>query len=216
MRHRLTILALCLCFIPFSGAVGDADSLSAGPVIEETKTEYAKRLSAKANVLALEELARMSAAELVYRNQSKLYTTMSPVQDRPIGAYLKLYRDYKAYSIVDIYWSDSILAPISFEIRYIYDLIGTIPRPLLRETSKAVSEKDSIFQILGTYGLTRWYECDSDGNYLGNLSVLPDRPDYYSPGLQPTEDRAAASNPRPRITPEERSIYRGRGSATSH
>lgn len=209
MRRGFTITTLCFGLFLSSWGLARPDPGPEEPVSPETNAQYAKRMRVKARDLALEELARMSAADLVYRNQSELHTRESLMMNTRTGVYVKLYRDFKAYSIIDIYRSDSIMAPISFEIRYTYDIIGTTPRQMEDTDSEALSQRDSVYEDLGTYQLTRWYECDEDGNYLGNLPVLPSRPDFYTLGRQPSEGTRALRNPRPKGKPVARPVSRG-------
>lgn len=144
--------------------------------------EYAARLEQKARELAELELARMAAAEMIYRNKAVFQKSQVDLTGGFVaesGAYVKIYRNFKGYHIEDIYQSGSLKYPIAYEIHYDYDVLATTPRGNHLPNAEELAQQDHEYEILRQGTLVRRYRCDTDGNYEGGLPELPPRPDLF-------------------------------------
>ena len=146
---------------------------------------YTKHLIDQATKLGEREIARMSAAELIYRNQSFLNESAikGDVLAPGFGMYLKIYRSFTGFKIKDIYRSESFLYPVAYDIEYDFDLLGTTPRVYSDPKSVELSAADTQFNLIGRYNLTRRYKVDAQGNYTGTLPELPPRANFSTRGL---------------------------------
>ena len=117
------------------------------------------------------------------------------------GVYIKLYRNFTGYEVVDIYRSDSLIRPIAYAIRFYYKILATAPQHIDLPNAKELAEQDNTFSLLSKHNLTRYYACDVNGDYMGNLPDVPARPNYYrrfhDPGPEPGTMRANPLPPAP-------------------
>ena len=82
-----------------------------------TRADYADFLRGEAVKLAEAELARLSAIELVYRNKVYYHSFSIPQTWLKGGAYVKMYRQFTDYSVVNITHTTSLLHPVAFSRR---------------------------------------------------------------------------------------------------
>lgn len=146
---------------------------------QSTLGDFRVTMLEQAESLAAEELARLSAIELLYKNIPQLQMATIPVEERRIGGWVKSYRKYTGYEINDIYRSDSYLYPIIFEISYQFDQFHTETRDFKNVRSQGISMNDKKFTLLKKDSLIRRYRCDENGVYLKNLPELPPRPSIF-------------------------------------
>lgn len=148
------------------------------------RSEYAEYLSDKAGKLAQRELARLSAIELMYRNKTYYHEFFYAGVGIQGGAYAKLYRQFTDYTLIDITHSDSLLRPITFAYEFTYDLIGTDPVVIGYQDPKSAREAhaNQDFHFYRTGTVKRRYDCDENGEPLGDLPLPPPRPNYWDNG----------------------------------
>lgn len=158
--------------------------------------EYARHLQAKAGKLAEAEISRLSAAEMIYRNEAKLYTTHVPITMELTGGWTKLYREYTNYDVFDVYRSESLIYPVTIELRFEYDLVGTPYRSIHGSESMKQAQTDTDYSVVRSGTLIRRYRCDALGDYVGKIPDLPPRPHYFE-DQDPTAAQGAGSNPYP-------------------
>jgi len=182
---------VCLMAVTGCGESMDTTVAAVDEVILEVETEKADesmlssmndfRLTMidKAETLAHEELSRLAAVELLYKNISQLQTEKIPVEERQVGGWVKSYRKYTGYEINDIYRSDSYLHPVVFEISYQFDQFHTPIRDFKDLKSQGISMKDKKFSLLKKASIIRRYRCDENGDYLGDLPQMPPRPSIF-------------------------------------
>lgn len=180
--------ALAACDRPNLVAVDPAHSSpavevgAAPPSIDRDSADdrYREMLIEKANHLARREIARMSAAELLYRNAPTTHRIVSADLGPNIGVHTKIYRAFNNYEITDIVRSDSYLNPVTYEITYTYDLLATEPRSLSTPDAEKLVRSDAQFKVLASKRMTRRYSANYDGDFEGGLPGLPPRPDFYT------------------------------------
>lgn len=161
---------------------GEAVSLA---VAHDALAHHAESIRAKAEAFAQAELARMNAAEMMYRNKVTLHEITIPASGNISRVKVKMYREFTGYEVVDIYRSDSVLAPIVYEIKYQYNLYSTPARNSANKVEYELAEHDTKFFLDGQYAITRRYPCAPNGEYAGTLPPLPPRPDFFAKGADP-------------------------------
>ncbi len=136
----------------------------------------------KAEELAKSELARLAAAEMIYRN--KVYDHIYFDEDNGVrtDVLMKYYRNFHDMEVLDVKRTDSLLYPVEFEIRYDFDMLGTKevagPPNTLTELAKSV-KNDNAFQLYISDSLVRTYRCGETGECaVMNPDSLP-RPNYW-------------------------------------
>lgn len=138
----------------------------------------------KARALAEGELARLSAAEMMYRNRVFLHSYSYPSAGLQSFAYTKRYREFKDFEIVDIVKSESLLRPYRISIRYNFDIVGTDGVHVTRLNPKAaqLAAQDHRFRRFRSDSIVLDYDCDQDGEPLS--AALPNlaRPNYFEVG----------------------------------
>jgi hypothetical protein len=147
--------------------------------VQASMGEFRVAMLHKAETLAEEEMARLAAIELLYKNISEMQMEIIPAELRRVGGWVKSYRKYTGYEINDIYRSDSYLNPIVFEIAYQFDQFHTEVRTWENMKSQGLSMKDKKFKMIKKDALIRRYRCDENGDYLGNLPEMPPRPSIF-------------------------------------
>jgi hypothetical protein len=180
-----------------SGNTASRADASAGGVGVEA---FREMLRSKAEDIAERDLARMMAAELLYRNVAEYFEPIHRGRQMSVPLWVKQYRHYRSYEIADIYRSDSYLYPIVYEIHYLYDYLHTARREILQTpNAKEVAMKDQDFRISQSGALIRRYRCDADGNYIGDLPEFPPRPtfEFYPTGRRIPERNEGIPNPIP-------------------
>lgn len=139
-------------------------------------------LKERARGLAESELARLSAIEMLYRNQAYYYEYTMP--GMTTGAYAKLYRQFTGYEIVDIERSDSLLRPLTFTVSYRFDLIGTEAISVQQENAKSAraAKSDHSYRLYTSGDVVQRYTCTEDGSLAGPAPVPLERPNYWETG----------------------------------
>lgn len=181
------------CTDPGDPSKGGMQRLDAS--LEPTQAEreaYTARLMEKGRALAERELARMAAAELTYRNQTEFHALPSVLAESASGSYVKMYRNFTAYEIEDIYRSESYLFPVAYQVRFDYDLLWTTSRPSSNPKSAALSQDDTHFSVRSRSSVTRRYRANRNGDYQGDLPDLPPRPELFKRGPADSAERGAA------------------------
>jgi hypothetical protein len=147
----------------------------------------AAALMARATALAEDELVRLNAAEMVYRNKVYVHTyTMEAFASNPARQYMKLYREFTGYEIEDIERTPSLLKPVKFLIRFDFDLVGTRGEGGNPHDPAVIRrvQGDHAFIVHGRESLTREYICDAGGRVVSE-PPSPERPNIYSsPGTK--------------------------------
>lgn len=143
--------------------------------------EYVSRLVAMANQLAADEFARLSAAEMIYRNDTYYYENTSLNPGSVSGAYAKLYRQFVDFEVADIVESRSIIYPVTVIVEYHFELLGTRSVPVSgRDIGSAeTAQSDHRFVVQGQGVIRRRYVCDAAGKVLPGIARILDRPDYW-------------------------------------
>lgn len=172
-QHIGRVLIL-LCAVFMLSGCGDtaSDSSSNTP---DTLLE----LQQKADRFAQSELARYNAAELIYKNIPELHTTRVPINNQLIQGWTKTYRRFTDYEVVDIVHSESILAPIQYEINFHYEQYNTPYRKTDQPTAQEQCENDFRYELRFTDSLIRHFDCDEKGDLLEGVSEIPERPLYF-------------------------------------
>lgn len=125
---------------------------------------YADFIWEKANAFAESEMARMAAADMLYRDRTRLFESNVPVLGTPTGLYTKVYRHFTDYEVSDITQSESILNPVAFHIRFDYEVVSSPLRRYELEGAPELSQADRDHYILEGRSLERIYLCDEAGN----------------------------------------------------
>ncbi len=155
-----------------------------GQPVGMDRADYAAYLMVEAAKLAESELARLSAIELVYRNKLYYHSFYIPGTYNKGGAYVKMYREFTDYSIVDISHSVSILHPISVLVEFNYDIVATDPvlvdgediagaRTARNRANPNFFRRDSV---------RMYYPCDELGVPELPLPAQLARPNYWDKG----------------------------------
>ena len=103
MRCLLIIPALSLTLL--AGCANKSD---------KTGDDHVGQLREKASIIGQQELARFNAADLLYKNIPELHTTIVPIIERKRHIWVKTYRRYSDFEVLDITRTQSLLAPIAF------------------------------------------------------------------------------------------------------
>lgn len=141
----------------------------------------------KAHALAELELARLSAAEMIYRNKvwGHVYTNEDNGNRNEIV--MKYYRNFLRTEVVDVKRTDSLLYPVEFIIRYDFDYLGTQGENANYSTLAQVAnnvKKDNAFQVIASDSLVRQYRCDGNAECDTIVPDLLPRPNFWN--LNPT------------------------------
>lgn len=136
----------------------------------------------KAQQLAKSELARLSAAEMIYRNRvcDHVYTS----QDRGIRTdmVMKFYRNFRNAEVVDVKRTDSLLYPVEFVIRYDFDSLGTQGEAAsytnLAQAAKKV-KNDNVFKVFASDSMVLTYECNALGECDTAIPEFLPRPNFW-------------------------------------
>jgi hypothetical protein len=146
---------------------------------KETGAKYSERLLEKANTLATNELIRFNAIEMLYRNIPEKHSMILPGTNQKNGGWVKTYRRFTSYSIIDVTQTNSLINPITFDISYSFDVFGSQFRQDSIENAQEVSQKDSAYKKRYSGTLEKRYLCDENGDTLLNQLSLPERPRYF-------------------------------------
>jgi len=134
-----------------------------------------------ANELGAAELAKLAAAEMVYRNRTYAYVLNTG--DTNINyVFGKYFRQFRGFEVLDVERSSSLLHPAKYRIRYDFDLLGTFMRTGRPNdtAAQAASLKDYVFLKDGQDSLTREYLSDIDSKPLDTYSPFLERPNYWA------------------------------------
>ena len=140
----------------------------------ETPAQYAERLRVSASELAQSELSRLAAAEFVYRGNAMPQTHLLAMGGSAT-LFMKIYRNFTGFQVLAIDETNSMLNPISIEIRYDYDLVATKPA---RTTAESL--EDMEYRPIDEFYIRRLYACDSDGHTVEELPPFPPRAEYWA------------------------------------
>lgn len=158
MRRAGTLISL-LCTGLAVVVVGCVETVD-----PDSGRDYADFLREKANRFAESEMARMAAADMIYRHRVRLFESNVPVLGTPTGLYTKVYRHFTDFEVTDITKSESILNPIAFHIRFDYEVVSSPLRRYELEGARELSQADRDFYIIEGRSLRRVYLCDEAGN----------------------------------------------------
>ena len=152
--------------------------------VVESSNEYAEPavLIEKANALGKSEIARLAAAEMIYRNKVYIHAfQLDGSSGQPIRLFMKLYRQFTGYEVVDIERSSSVLRPLKISIRFNYDRIGT--RDVKGNTGdtelRSQVEADVAFITHDSESIVREYPCNAQGEVVKLPSPVLDRPNFW-------------------------------------
>ncbi len=189
----LSILALGCSQTNLSGS---SSSPPAAPSPAIRSKAFVDMLKEKAADLAEADLTRFNVADAAYKAKVQLHTQDLPMGET--GIYIKMYRHFTGYEVRDIYRSDSLIYPIAYAIRFYYEIVATAPQHMDLPGAEEKAKRDNEFKVVSKHSITRYYACDDDGDYAGNLPEVPARPNYYTrfQGIDP-EPGAVRPNPLP-------------------
>lgn len=157
---------LCVSLVVCCGGPRDEGS---GPNAEIDD----RALQIRADELAQSEIARLAAEALLHRSRATLHETRLPVIGSKVGVYLKIYREFTGYEVVDIVRSNSVLYPIEMVIRFDFDVLATEVRGMSEPDAQVHAQADFRFRVFRQNSVTRRYRCDSQGNTADTLPELP-------------------------------------------
>jgi hypothetical protein len=134
-----------------------------------------------ANELAVTELAKFKELEERYSSRVRFYKNRAHPFNPESGVYIKWYREFSGYEVLDIMQSNSVLRPIIYEVRFDYTFMHT--KWLSSLDADEFLDKDPLrdaraeteFRADGVYSLYRRYPCNRAGEYLGGLNPIPPR-----------------------------------------
>ena len=132
-----------------------------------------RALLARAEKLAQSEIARLAAEALVYRSNAELHETRLPVIGSKVGVYVKMYREFTGYEVVDIVRSNSVLYPVEIAIRFDFDVLATEVRGSGEPDAQRHAQADYRFRVFRQDSVRRRYRCDLEGNPVDILPELP-------------------------------------------
>lgn len=183
MKSALVVATATLVF--FAPLLAFAADPAPGSVNKSTSSyDFAEPqvLAQKAEALAKADLAKMAAAEMVYRNHVFIHVfQLQAGTNVPTYLFMKLYRSFSGYEVVDIEKTSSVLRPIKFTIRYDADRIGTRDIKASKENQEALqqAERDKAFMARDKESITRQYYCDAQGNVIEAPSPILPRPNFW-------------------------------------
>ncbi len=154
--------------------------------------EYAdpQTLMKKANAIAESEIARLAAAEMLYRNkvmihayEMDLLAGTSPATE----VWIKLYRSFTGFEVLDIERAPSLLAPLKITIRFDYDRVGTREVRGNRSTPGLYDlvRQDVAFIVHDKESIVREYSCSGRGDPIRLPSPILKRPNIWLKGTKP-------------------------------
>ena len=175
-----TLLALSLPYLAIAAETGPAAVKQ--PV---SKYDFAEPevLVQKAEALAKSDMAKMAAAEMVYRNHVYLHVFQLQVGTNvPTYLFMKLYRRFTGYEVIDVERTNSVLRPIKFTIRFDCERVGTREINGAKESVESLreAESDNAFMVRDTESLTRVYYCDAQGEVVESPSPILARPNFWT------------------------------------
>lgn len=160
-----------------------------GQPIGMTRAEYADYLEQKARDLADNEMARLSAVELTFRDKLYYHGLEVPATDISHGAYAKMYRQFTSHKLLDITYSDSLFHPILFTIEFKYDILVSEPVFVEHEnrTDAQTANTNKIYHFHRSDKVRRTYPCDEKGSPQEPLPPPLKRPNYWVTGTKQFE-----------------------------
>jgi len=160
--------------------VGCNQGKPGGNLPDET---YVRSLVNKAHEVARGQIERFAKIEAQYTGQVYFHQYINHPFNPDSGIYLKWYRQFTDYEILDIYTSDSVLRPIIMEIRFNYQYMHTpthhtSERDEFRDIDPIrLAEAETEFSPDGIFSVIRRYQCDRYGNPLDKMDdALPRKP----------------------------------------
>ncbi len=146
----------------------------------------------KATALAEGEIARLAAAEMVYRNKVMIHAfLLEGSAGGPTLLYMKLYRRFTGFELVNVERSPSVITPLKVLIRFNYDRVGT------REVNgtsgdaelRGRVESDVAFVVHDQESIIREYPCTAKGDVIKLPTPILDRPNFWwKNGREPRGD----------------------------
>lgn len=183
----LAAVALAACGRGFSPSIiSEVD----GPMGLPSE-QYVSMLGRTCVALAEAEVKRMNEIELMYKDELKLYINEGHPFRADAGIYMKWYRHFTGYRIVDIIRGDSFLKPIIYEIEFVYDfyrtpLHSTMDEDAFRDIQPLdLALAETEYSNHGEFLLIRRYSADVSGNVIGDLPEIGPRDMYPYPGSPP-------------------------------
>lgn len=153
--------------------------------------EYVSMLGKACVTLAESEVKRMNQIELTYKDELKLYINEGHPFRADAGIYMKWYRHFTGYRIVDIIRGDSFLRPIIYEIEFAFDFYRTnIHSTMDEDTFRDIQPLDlamaeTEYAKYGEFLLIRRYAADATGKVVHDLPEMGPREMYPYPGSPP-------------------------------
>lgn len=159
--------------------------------------EYVAMLREKAEALAESELRAFNAAEAQYKTVVRQHP--QPLNHmNPAGLYTKCYREFTGAKVLDIYRSESLVYPITYRIRFSFNLYATERFHAELEGAADLAEAATEFELIQSSWLDRRYPCGLDGEYNGGLPPTPPHHNYFGGEFTvPPSPGEAAPNPVP-------------------
>ncbi len=188
MRDRVSIcyvlvlfgFALIGCEAPLDYADSGESKSADGRTADGSALPDESTLKAWAQELGESELRKLAAAEMIYRNA--VFEHLLEGDLSVSCTYMKLYRQFREFEVVDIARSESILRPVRYTIRYDYDLLGTSTEHQSRVRDLSLAREaasDMYFSKITEDSLTRTYDSDGIGRPVNNYPPQLERPNYW-------------------------------------
>ena len=176
--YKTYLAILCLTGLLILGCSQTLPAAKPGDRPEST-FEFGQKLQERAVSLASSELARLNAVELLYRNIPMRHQIQNPAIFRIDQGWTKVYRRFSGFEVKDIRRSDSLLAPIIFDIDYEYEAFGTVFRKESDGAALEETKTDVIYESIYSDIIRVEYSCDDKGNLLNSQKEYMPRPKYF-------------------------------------
>ena len=140
----------------------------------------ASRIRDEGAAFAQAEMARLNAAEGVYRETVQRHESDASGAHAPSSVVVKLYRNYTAGEIAELLGPASESGELRLQIRFDYDLLSTRPRDTDDTGSAEAARADGKFSLLRHGSLVQEYayRLGSDFDSMP-LPPIPSRPKYF-------------------------------------
>jgi len=140
--------------------------------------EYVAMLREKAEALAESELRAFNEIEAQYKTVVRQHPQPKNPMN-PAGLYTKCYREFTDAQVLDIYRSESLVYPVTYRIRFSFNLYATERVHVELEGARERAEAATEFELIQTSWVDRRYPCSLDGTYSGGLLPAPPHHNYF-------------------------------------
>jgi hypothetical protein len=180
---RILSAAVVAMYLPAMVIAAETSPKAAAGTTSKYQFAEPEVLVQKAEALAKADIAKMAAAEMVYRNHVFIHgIEPNGGQMLPTYVFMKMYRRFTGYEVTEVERTSSVLRPIKFTIRFDSERVGTrfIKAPKESVESLREAESDNAFSVLDREAIVRAYYCDAQGNLIDGPSPILPRPNYWA------------------------------------